>query len=222
MGQHSAEVGCSLHDHLAHPTSHLPCLSPQADFAQTCPAWSLHWQYRKRNLLRELLAYRADILCLQEVQSDHYLEFWAPELSKAGYMAIYKKKTTELYTDNKYAIDGCATFFKRDRFALVKKYEVSARPVLGRVCVRGLGAATCEDSISASTVIATPASAVPSQQHTAAVLYGTLQAVLSLVILQQVEFNKAALSLAESFSNPNQKKSALNRLLKVGAVNSTF
>lgn len=24
-----------------------------------------------------------------------------------------------------YAIDGCATFFKRDRFALVKKYEVS-------------------------------------------------------------------------------------------------
>lgn len=24
----------------------------------------------------------------------------------------------------RYAIDGCATFFKRDRFALVKKYEV--------------------------------------------------------------------------------------------------
>ena len=33
--------------------------------------------------------------------------------------------------------------------------------------------------------------------------------------LLQVEFNKAALSLAESFSNPSQKKSALNRLLKV-------
>lgn len=127
-------------------------LYAKADFAYNCPAWSLHWQYRKRNLLRELLAYKADILCLQEVQSDHYLDFWAPELAKAGYMAIYKKKTTELYTENKYAIDGCATFFKRDRFALVKKYEV--------------------------------------------------------------EFNKAALSLAESFSNPNQKKSALNRLLK--------
>ena len=68
-------------------------------------------------------------------------------------MAIYKKKTTEIYTDNKYAIDGCATFFRRDRFSLVKKYEV--------------------------------------------------------------EFNKAALSLAESFTNPQQKKSALNRLLKV-------
>lgn len=32
------------------------------------------------------------------------------------YVAIYKKKTTEIYTDNKYAIDGCATFFRRDRW----------------------------------------------------------------------------------------------------------
>ena len=29
----------------------------------------LAWGYRKQNLLKELLAYRADILCLQEVQS---------------------------------------------------------------------------------------------------------------------------------------------------------
>ena len=42
----------------------------------------------------------------------------------ASRTAIYKKKTTELYTRNAYAIDGCATFFRRDRFALVKKYEV--------------------------------------------------------------------------------------------------
>jgi CCR4-NOT transcription complex subunit 6 len=61
---------------------------------------------------------------LQEVQSDHYSDFWAPELSKAGYMPIYKKKTTELYSDNKLVIDGCATFFRKDRFSLVKKYEV--------------------------------------------------------------------------------------------------
>ena len=123
-------------------------------------------------------------------------DFLAPELQKAGYTAIYKKKTTELYTRryarpavrgaggrwgvggacraepglawpglawpglawpglaraavvpdrptdrptdrvpcpltpplplgarSAYAIDGCATFFRRERFALVKKYEV--------------------------------------------------------------------------------------------------
>lgn len=59
---------------------------------------------------------------MQEVQSDHFLDFWSPELQKAGYVAIYKKKTAEIYTDNKYAIDGCATFFRRDRFQLVKKW----------------------------------------------------------------------------------------------------
>lgn len=61
---------------------------------------------------------------MQEVQSNHFDNFLSPELQKAGYTAIYKRKTTELYTGDSYAIDGCATFFKRDKFALVKKYEV--------------------------------------------------------------------------------------------------
>jgi len=30
----------------------------------------------------------------------------------------------QVYTGTSYAIDGCATFFRRDRFSLVKKYEV--------------------------------------------------------------------------------------------------
>lgn len=42
-------------------------LCAQADFAKTCSPWLLHWNYRKRNLLREILNYKADILCLQEV-----------------------------------------------------------------------------------------------------------------------------------------------------------
>ena len=70
---------------------------------------------------------RGKWLCsLQEVQSNHFTDFLSPELQKHGYTAIYKKKTTEMYTGNKYAIDGCATFFRRDRFALVKKYEVGS------------------------------------------------------------------------------------------------
>lgn len=55
-------------------------LPTQGDSNQSCPAWSLAWQYRKKNLLREILAYKADILCLQEVQSDAYTDFWSPEL----------------------------------------------------------------------------------------------------------------------------------------------
>lgn len=60
-----------------------------------------------------------------------------PELQKHGYTAIYKKKTTEMYTGNKYAIDGCATFFRRDRFALVKKYEVGLTALSNRSSFSG-------------------------------------------------------------------------------------
>ena len=58
------------------------------------------------------------------MQSDHFEEFFGPELEKHGYASVYKKKTAEVYTGTSYAIDGCATFFRRDRFSLVKKYEV--------------------------------------------------------------------------------------------------
>ena len=37
----------------------------QAEQFSYCQPWMLAWGYRKQNLLKELLAYRADILCLQ-------------------------------------------------------------------------------------------------------------------------------------------------------------
>ncbi|GMJ02279.1 hypothetical protein like AT3G58580 [Hibiscus trionum] len=89
-----------------------------------CPSWALAWPYRRQNLLREIVGYRADIVCLQEVQSDHFDDFFAPELDKHGYQALYKRKTNEVYGGNIHIIDGCATFFRRDRFSHVKKYEV--------------------------------------------------------------------------------------------------
>ncbi|GAB4851496.1 Carbon catabolite repressor protein 4 1 [Ancistrocladus abbreviatus] len=85
-----------------------------------CPSWALSWPYRRQNLLREIVGYRADIVCLQEVQTDHFEEFFSPELDKHGYQALYKRKTSEV----SHTLDGCATFFRRDRFSHVKKYEV--------------------------------------------------------------------------------------------------
>jgi CCR4-NOT transcription complex subunit 6 len=67
-------------------------------------------------------------MCLQEVQSDHFSEYLHPELTKAGYMGIYKKKTTEIFTGSQYTIDGCATFFRCAAFKALM-------PCSG--CVRG-------------------------------------------------------------------------------------
>ncbi len=59
------------------------------------------------------------------MQSTHFADFWRPRLTEDGYDAIFKKKGNDMYiSGNVAAIDGCATFFKRSRFNLVKKYEV--------------------------------------------------------------------------------------------------
>uniref|UniRef100_A0A803N0N3 Endonuclease/exonuclease/phosphatase domain-containing protein n=1 Tax=Chenopodium quinoa TaxID=63459 RepID=A0A803N0N3_CHEQI len=93
-----------------------------------CPEWALTWEYRRKNLLHELIQYDADILCLQEVQSDHFENFFKPELEKVGYSVAYKKKTgTGLYTctlGSGYTFDGCATFYRNDIFMEAKSYQL--------------------------------------------------------------------------------------------------
>lgn len=39
-----------------------------SDTYSYCPSWALSWPYRRQNLLREIVGYRADVVCLQEVQ----------------------------------------------------------------------------------------------------------------------------------------------------------
>jgi len=93
-----------------------------------CPLYALNWTYRKHNLLREILTLRADIICLQEVQNDHFEDFFLPSLSEEGYDGIFKAKTRGDYPNPKDAevtpLDGCAIFYKKDRFALMEQYHV--------------------------------------------------------------------------------------------------
>ena len=89
-----------------------------------CPVWAMEWNYRKHLLLREILSYDCEILCLQEVQADHYDQFFAPELASAGYEGVYKRKTRDILGDNQDEVDGCAIFFKRERFAMCEQYGI--------------------------------------------------------------------------------------------------
>jgi len=87
-----------------------------------CPAWALPWNYRRRNILRELVAYHADVMCLQEVQADHFENFLEPELAKYSYAGLHKCKTRE-FMGQYGKMDGCAIFYRRDKFAVVPNGE---------------------------------------------------------------------------------------------------
>ena len=70
---------------------HTAPLFPQATPEQYpyCAPWALPWNFRRRNLLRELVNYRADVMCLQEVQADHFENFLEPELAKFNYGKMF-------------------------------------------------------------------------------------------------------------------------------------
>jgi len=101
-----------------------------------CPKWALSWRYRRVQLLRELEVYDADIICLQEVQQDHFQQFLLPALSRQGYDGVYKAKTREaMGTQGK--IDGCATLFRRNKFTLIDTHDIEFNKAAYQMAAQG-------------------------------------------------------------------------------------
>lgn len=87
-----------------------------------CPRWALSWNFRSRNLIRELRNFNADIFCLQEVQADRFSEFFYTQMRSLGYEGLYKKKTRTSMGNDK--VDGCAIFYRTSRVNLLEKYVI--------------------------------------------------------------------------------------------------
>lgn len=102
-----------------------------------CPSWALTWEYRKKvkistsrlnffdrflfspnqAILDEIRHYSADIISLQEVETDQFYNFFKPELKNDGYEGIFSPKSrakTMSENDRKY-VDGCAIFFRANK-----------------------------------------------------------------------------------------------------------
>ncbi|KAK5857303.1 hypothetical protein PBY51_010558 [Eleginops maclovinus] len=75
-----------------------------------CPLEVLDWSYRCSLLLEEIQKWKPDILCLQEVQENHYHEQLYPALSQMGYTCVYKRRTGT-------KTDGCATCYRSSCFS---------------------------------------------------------------------------------------------------------
>ncbi|KAJ8318620.1 hypothetical protein KUTeg_003711 [Tegillarca granosa] len=91
-----------------------------------CPSWALNWEYRKKGIIEEIKHFAADIISLQEVETDQFYNFFKPELKAEGYDGIFSPKSrarTMTESDRKH-VDGCAIFFRTSKFSLVKEHLI--------------------------------------------------------------------------------------------------
>jgi len=103
-----------------------------------CDFWALSWDYRFQNILREVVDACPDVICLQEVQADHYESHIYNALSDAGFEGVYKQKTRQsMGLVGK--VDGCALFWRRTKFHLVESYSIEFNELAQRQATQVLG-----------------------------------------------------------------------------------
>jgi CCR4-NOT transcription complex subunit 6 len=91
-----------------------------------CPAWALTWDYRKKLILDDIKNFNADVIALQELETEQFYQFFLPELRQYDYDGIFspKSRAKTMSEQDKKHVDGCAIMFKTSRFQLVKDYLV--------------------------------------------------------------------------------------------------
>lgn len=78
---------------------------------------ALSWDHRKEVILGEIRARDADVLCLQEVETENYNEFLRPALAHNDYKGVFWPRTRARTMGDKEAkvVDGCAIFYKNSK-----------------------------------------------------------------------------------------------------------
>ncbi|CAH0603216.1 unnamed protein product [Chrysodeixis includens] len=82
-----------------------------------CPPYALHIDYRKQLILKELLGYNSDIICLQEVDCRLYNHFLKQIMATEGLGSAFYKKGKEV-------AEGLACFYRKNRFILAGEEKI--------------------------------------------------------------------------------------------------
>jgi len=100
--------------------------------------WCLSWDFRFQNIIHEIIDVAPDIVCLQEVQADHYESHLYNAMHEAGYEGVFKQKTRQaMGLTGK--VDGCALFWRRTKFHLVESYSIEFNELAQRQVTQGMG-----------------------------------------------------------------------------------
>lgn len=75
---------------------------------------------------------QADVICLQEVETDQFYNFFQSELKKDGYAGLFapKSRARTMQDSKRKHVDGCAIFYKSNKWV---------GGVVGGVVVGGVG-----------------------------------------------------------------------------------
>ncbi|THG94891.1 hypothetical protein EW026_g6669 [Hermanssonia centrifuga] len=90
------------------------------------PSWALAWKYRRDLILDEVKSHNADFVCLQEVDSAQYEEFFLENLSDQGYEGIHwpKSRYKTMSDNDRRMVDGCATFYKKSKLSQMQPLTI--------------------------------------------------------------------------------------------------
>nr|XP_057910944.1 2',5'-phosphodiesterase 12 [Doryrhamphus excisus] len=87
-----------------------------------CAPYALQLDYRQNLIKKELAGYRADIVCLQEVDKGVFLDSLTPALDAFGLDGVFKVKEKQH--------EGLATFYRRTKFKLVSRHDITLSAAL--------------------------------------------------------------------------------------------
>lgn len=87
------------------------------------PTGALSWDYRKDRIMQEICERDADFLCLQEIATDVFRDFFSPELAQHDYKGVHwpRPKARTMADKDAAGVDGCAVFFKGSKWILLDK-----------------------------------------------------------------------------------------------------
>ncbi|KAI5169838.1 CCR4-NOT transcription complex subunit 6 [Pancytospora epiphaga] len=89
------------------------------------PTWVLNAEARKETILQNIISYNVDILCLQEIETYAFFDFYREQLEiRLGYDGTFLPKGRSQTLADKRSVDGCATFWKKGKFKLVEQINV--------------------------------------------------------------------------------------------------
>ncbi|ORY49370.1 hypothetical protein BCR33DRAFT_757418 [Rhizoclosmatium globosum] len=96
------------------------------------PSWALAWEYRKETIFHEIINYNADIVCLQEMETGQFEEYFQEQfLQVSDYEGVFwpKSRARTMGEYERRAVDGCATFFRSSKFSLIEKHTIEFQQI---------------------------------------------------------------------------------------------